>query len=54
MKYKKKFLTQNIQKIWNTIRIPNLRIIGFEEGKESQQKGPENVVNKNIEENFSI
>jgi restriction endonuclease len=32
----KKFLTQNIQKIWDTVKRPNLRIIGIEEGEESQ------------------
>ena len=30
----------------------NLRIIGIEEGEESQLKGPENIFNKIIEENF--
>jgi hypothetical protein len=29
----KKFLTQNIQKIWNTMKRPNLQIIGEEEGR---------------------
>ena len=24
-----KFLTQNIQKIWNTVKRPNLRIVGI-------------------------
>ena len=31
---------------------PNLRIIGEEEGEELQIKGPENIFNKIIEENF--
>ena len=31
----------------------NLRIIGIEENADSQLKGPENVFNKIIEENFS-
>jgi len=30
----KKFLTQNIQDIWETMIKPNLRIIGAEEGEE--------------------
>jgi hypothetical protein len=30
----------------------NLRIIGIREGKESQLHGPENILNKIIEENF--
>jgi hypothetical protein len=32
----KKFLTQNVQEIWNTMKRPNLGIIGIEEGEESQ------------------
>ena len=38
-----KFLTQNIQEIWDTVKSPNLRIIGVEEGEELQLKGPENI-----------
>jgi hypothetical protein len=35
------------------MRRPNLRIIiGIEESKDSQFKGPKNVFNKIIEENF--
>ena len=45
------FLTQNIQKIWDTMKRPNLRIIGAEEG-ELQLKGPENVFSKIIDEYF--
>ena len=30
----------------------NLKIIGIEEGEESELKGPENIFNKIIEENF--
>ena len=48
----KKLLTQSIQEIQNTMKRPNLRIIGIEENKDSQLKGPENVLNKFIEENF--
>jgi hypothetical protein len=47
----KKCLTQNIQEIWDTMKIPNLRIIRIEED-ESQIQGPENIFNKIIEENF--
>ena len=47
----KKFLTQNIQEIWDTMKKPNLRIIGIEEGEDSQFKGPENMFNKIIEGN---
>ena len=34
------------------MKRPNLRIIGGEEGEELQLKGPENIFNKTIEENF--
>jgi hypothetical protein len=48
----KKLLTQNIQEIQDTMRRPNLRIIGIEESEDSQLKGPVNIFNKTIEENF--
>jgi hypothetical protein len=48
----KKLLTPNIQEIQDTMRRPNLRIIGIEESKDSQLKGPVNTFNKIIEENF--
>ena len=35
----KKVLTQNIQETQDTLRRPNLRIIGKEESKDSQFKG---------------
>ena len=47
-----KFLTWNIQEIWNTMKRPNLGIIGVEEWEELQVKGTENILNKIIEENF--
>ena len=34
------------------MKRPNLRIIGIDEGEESQLKGSENIFNKIIEENF--
>ena len=34
------------------MRRSNLRIIGIEESKDSQLKGPVNIFNKIIEENF--
>jgi hypothetical protein len=34
------------------MRRPNLRIIGIEESKDFQLKGPVNIFNKIIEENF--
>jgi uncharacterized coiled-coil protein SlyX len=48
----KKVLTQNIQEIQNKMRRPNLRIIGIVESEDSQLKGPVNIFNKIIEENF--
>jgi hypothetical protein len=47
---RKKILTQNIQKIQDTIRRPNIRIIGIEESKDSQLKEPVNVFSKITEE----
>ena len=34
------------------MRRPNLRIIGIDENEDSQLKGPVNIFNKIIEENF--
>ena len=48
----KKIQTQNIQGIQDTIRRPNLGIIGIDEKEASQLKGPVNILNKIIEENF--
>jgi hypothetical protein len=45
----KKLLTQNHQGIQDTMRRPNLRIIGIEESENSQLKGPVNIFNRNIE-----
>jgi hypothetical protein len=42
----KKILTQNIQEIQDTMRRPNLRIIGVDENEDCQLKGPENIFNK--------
>ena len=47
----KKLLIQNIQEIQDKMR-PNLRLIGIEESEDSQLKGPVNIFNKIIEENF--
>ena len=47
-----KLLTQNIQEIQDTMRRPNLNIIGTEKSEDSQLKGPINIFNKIIEENF--
>jgi chromosome segregation ATPase len=48
----KKILTQNIQEIQDTMRKPNLRIIGVDENENFQLNGPANIFNKIIEENF--
>ena len=48
----KKILTQNIQEIQDTMRRPNLQIIGVDENEDFQFKGPANMFNKLIEENF--
>jgi hypothetical protein len=48
----KKILTQNIQEIQDTKRRPNLQIIGIHENENFQVKGPVNIFNKIIEENF--
>jgi hypothetical protein len=48
----KKLLTKNIQEIQETTKRPNLKIIGIEGSEDSQLKGPVNIFNKIIEENF--
>jgi chromosome segregation ATPase len=48
----KKILTQNIQGIQDTMRRPNLSIIGIEEKEDFQLKGPVIIFNTIIEENF--
>jgi hypothetical protein len=48
----KKNLTQNIQEIQDTMRRPNLQIIGVDENEDFQLKEPANIFNKIIEENF--
>jgi hypothetical protein len=49
----KKILNQNIQEIQDTMRRPNLQIIGVEGSEGCQLKGPVNIFNKIIEDNFS-
>jgi hypothetical protein len=46
----KKILTQNIQEIQDTMRRPNLCIIGVDENEYFQLKEPANIFNKIIEE----
>jgi hypothetical protein len=40
----------NIQEIHATMRRPNQRIVGIEESKDFQLKGPVNIFNKIVEE----
>jgi hypothetical protein len=48
----KRILTQNIQEIQDTMRRPNLQIIGVDENEDFQLKGPAKIFNNIIEENF--
>jgi chromosome segregation ATPase len=48
----KKIISHNIQEIQDTMRRPNLRIIGVDGNEEFHLKGPANIFNKIIEENF--
>jgi exonuclease VII small subunit len=48
----KKILTQNIQEIQDIMRRPNVRI-SKDENEDFQLKGPVNIFNKIIEENFT-
>jgi archaeosine-15-forming tRNA-guanine transglycosylase len=41
-----------MQELTNSIKRPNLRIIGIEEGEEVQAKGIQNIFHKIITENF--
>jgi hypothetical protein len=43
---------RNMQELSNSIRRPNLRIMGIEEGEELQAKGISNIFNKIIIEKF--
>jgi hypothetical protein len=41
-----------MQKLTDSIKRPNLKVMGIEEGEEVQEKGMHNTVNKRIKENF--
>jgi hypothetical protein len=41
-----------MQELSNSIKTPNLRLMGIEEGEEVQVKGTHNIFNKIITENF--
>jgi hypothetical protein len=47
-----KLPTHNIQEIQDTMRRPNLRMIGIDDNEDYQFKGPVKIFNKIIEENF--
>ena len=47
-----KLVTQNIQELQNKMRRANLKIIGIDESEDLQLKGPANIFNKIMEENF--
>jgi archaeosine-15-forming tRNA-guanine transglycosylase len=48
----RRILIQNTQEIQDTVRRPNLRIIGKDENEDFQLKGPVNIFNKIIKENI--
>jgi hypothetical protein len=48
----KKIPTQSIQEIQDTMKRPNLWMIGVDEKEDFQNKGPTNIFNIFIEENF--
>jgi predicted nuclease with TOPRIM domain len=43
---------RKVQELTDSIKRPNLRIMGIEEGEEVQAKGMHNIFNKIITENF--
>jgi predicted transcriptional regulator len=43
---------RNMQELSNSIKTPNLRIMGIEEGEDMQAKGIHNIFNKIITKNF--
>jgi hypothetical protein len=47
----KKLLSQNIQENQDTMRRPNIRIVGIEDSEDFQLKWPVNIFSKNIDEN---
>jgi hypothetical protein len=49
-----KICEKKIQELTDSIKRPNLRIMGREEGEEVQVKGMHNIFNKIITENFPI
>jgi hypothetical protein len=43
-----------MEDLWDTIKRPNLQIMGIEEGEKIQTKGINNLVSKIIEENSNL
>jgi hypothetical protein len=50
--YSLKTCEKNMQELIDSIKRPNLRIMGIEEGEEVQAKEMHNIFNKIIAENF--
>jgi uncharacterized coiled-coil protein SlyX len=48
----KKILTENIQEIQGTMRKLNLQIIGVDDNEDFRLKGPANIFNQIVDENF--
>jgi chromosome segregation ATPase len=48
-----KTFEKKMQELTDSIKRPNLRIMGIEEGKDVQAKGMGNIFNKIIAENFA-
>jgi hypothetical protein len=48
----RKTCEKKMQELTDSIKRPNLRIMGIEEGEEVQAKGMRNIFNKTITENF--
>ena len=40
--------------MWDTVKRPNLRIIGKEEGEEAQLKGAKNILTISLKKTFPI
>jgi hypothetical protein len=54
LKKRKKKHDHSLQECWDTIKIPNLRVHGVEDGDEVQTNGTENLFNESIAENSQI
>ena len=52
-KYEKKKKEESLRDLWNNFKPTNIHIIGVPEGEE-REKGPEQIFEEIIVENFSI